>query len=46
MGTFGPGQIEAPTTLMDKSKKFISIGALASPIRHDVPTFNIHDFGM
>jgi hypothetical protein len=33
MGTFGLGQIEAPTTLMDQSKNSISIGVFASPIR-------------
>jgi len=41
MGTFGLGQIEAPTTFLDQSKFSIFIGAFASPIRQDM-----HAFGM
>ncbi len=33
MGTFGPDQIEAPTTLLDQNKKIIYTSAFANPIR-------------
>jgi len=40
MATSGPGQAEAPAVPADQSKSSVFTGALASPIRWDLPAFS------